>query len=175
MEARGISGGELARRTGFTAQYINSLRSKERGARLPLDTARRLSHALGVSVEWLTAGTGQRERLSDVYPIFVARRSESGTFVEPYASRAEAIALLATTVEPEVIAALRTTVPPDRDADPGRDFWIERARQLAGDLRRIKQDPVLRGEGTRGEAARPPDEDGATSKHAPPTARKRAK
>ena len=64
--ARGITGGELARRAGFSAQYINSLRSKERGARLPLDTARRLAHALGVSVDWLTAGIGPRERLSDV-------------------------------------------------------------------------------------------------------------
>ena len=41
MEARGLSGGELARRIGFTAQYVNSLRSGDRGARLPLDTARR--------------------------------------------------------------------------------------------------------------------------------------
>ena len=42
MEARGLSGGDLARRTGFSSQYVNSLRSGDRGARLPLDTAKKL-------------------------------------------------------------------------------------------------------------------------------------
>jgi hypothetical protein len=36
--------------------------ARGRGARLPLDTARRLAHALAVSVEWLSHGTGPRER-----------------------------------------------------------------------------------------------------------------
>jgi transcriptional regulator with XRE-family HTH domain len=150
MEARGISGGELGRRSGFTAQYINSMRSKERGARLPLDTARRLAHALGVAVEWLTVGTGPRERLSDVYPIYVEGSPESASPSpsDRYASRAEAIALLSTTVEPEVITALRGVVPDDPDTDPGRDHWIEYAKSLAADLRRIKADPVLSGRGT---------------------------
>src|SRR5262245_47285907 len=129
MEARAITGGELARRTGFTPQYINSLRSKERGARLPLDTARKLSHALGISVEWLTTGTGRRERLSDVYPVFVEGDTEA-PLTDRYPTRGEAVALLATTVEPEVIAALRAVVPPNPDVDPGRDFWIERAKGL---------------------------------------------
>jgi transcriptional regulator with XRE-family HTH domain len=139
MDARGLSGGELARRTGFTSQYINSLRSKDRGARLPLDTARRLAHALGVSVEWLTKGSGPRERLSDVYPVVAPDASTP----DPYGSRAEAIALLSTTVEPEVIAALRAVVPDDPSADPGREYWIAYARELARDLRRIKADPEL--------------------------------
>ena len=43
MAARGFSGGELARRTGFTAQYINNMKNGERGGRLTLDTARKLS------------------------------------------------------------------------------------------------------------------------------------
>ena len=145
---RGISGGELGRRAGFSAQYMNSLRSKERGARLPIDTARRLAHALGVSVEWLTAGTGPRERLSDVYPIYVEPAApESATQPELYPSRREAIALLSTTVEPEVIAALRAVVPDDPEVDPGREHWIEYAKHLARDLRRIKADPVLTGRG----------------------------
>lgn len=148
MQARGITGGELARRSGFTAQYINSLRSKDRGARLPLDTARRLAHALGVSVEWLTAGTGPRERLSDVYPVYNPDSPDSSR--DRYPSRAEAIALLATTAPAEVIAALRTAVPDEPDADPGRDYWIDYARELAKDLRRIQRDPDL---GTR--ASRP--------------------
>ncbi len=151
MEARGLSGGELARRSGFTSQYINSLRSKGRGARLPLDTARRLAHALAVSVEWLSHGTGPRERLSDVYPVF-AEGVQEAAVTELYPSRAEAVALLATTVEPEVIAALRAAVPEDPDVDPGRDFWIARARELTRDLRRIRQDPEL----TPG-AAKPPE------------------
>jgi transcriptional regulator with XRE-family HTH domain len=146
MEARGLSGGELARRTGFTPQYINSLRSKERGARLPLDTARRLAHALGVAVEWLTAGTGPRERLSDVYPVYAEPvPPESATWSDRYPCRAEAIALLSTTVEPEVLSALRSTVPKDPDVDPGLDFWIARARELVAALRGIKADPVLTG------------------------------
>ncbi len=155
ITARGISGGELGRRAGFSAQYINSLRSKERGARLPLDTARRLAHALGVSVEWLTSGTGPRERLSDVYPIYVEGGAppESASFSERYPSRAEAIALLETTVEPEVIAALRTTVPEDPETDPGREHWIEYARHLVRDLQRIKSDPLLNG-GDPGKKAR---------------------
>src|SRR6185295_16952011 len=69
METRRLTGGELARRAGFTSQYINSLRSGGRGARLPLETARKLAHALGVSVDWLTKGDGQRERLSDVFVV----------------------------------------------------------------------------------------------------------
>src|SRR6186997_3245578 len=99
MEARGLSGGELARKTGFTAQYINSLRNKERGGRLPLDTVRRLAHALAVSVEWLSHGTGPRERLSDVYPVYTGG---SGAPSERYSGRAEALALLETTASPEV-------------------------------------------------------------------------
>jgi transcriptional regulator with XRE-family HTH domain len=148
MEARGMSGGELGRRAGFTSQYINSLRSKDRGARLPLDTARRLAHALAVSVEWLSHGTGPRERLSDVYPVF-----QSGEASDRYPSRAEAVALLETTVDPEVIAALRATLPDPADADPGRDFWIARAKELARDLRRIKADPELSAGGTKAPAS----------------------
>jgi transcriptional regulator with XRE-family HTH domain len=168
ISARGITGGELARRTGFSAQYINSMRSGERGARLPLETARKLAHALGVSVEWLTSGTGPRERLSDVYPIYVegAPPPESAPpftmgpraapnpaapvapLTDRYPSRAEAIALLATTVEPEVIAALRAVVPDDPEEDPGRAYWIEQAKGLVKDLRRIKADPVLNGRET---------------------------
>ena len=164
MAARGISGGELGRRSGFSAQYINSMRSKERGARLPLDTARRIAHALGISVEWLTVGTGRRERLSDVYPVYVEPGSsagppESASFLEQYPSRGEAIALLATTVEPEVLSALRTAVPPDAETDPGRAYWIDRARELVHDLRQIKADPGFRGDGAppaSEHAARPP-------------------
>jgi transcriptional regulator with XRE-family HTH domain len=175
MAARGISGGELGRRSGFSAQYINSMRSKERGARLPIDTARRIAHALGISVEWLTVGTGRRERLSDVYPVYVdggagAGPPESATFVEQYPSRAETIALLATTVEPEVLSALRTAVPPDAEVDPGRTYWIDRARELVRDLREIKSDP-----GFRVEPA-PPSEQATPSRGGPPpTGRKKAK
>ncbi|HEX2873884.1 MAG TPA: helix-turn-helix transcriptional regulator [Polyangiaceae bacterium] len=140
MEARALSGGELARRTGFTSQYVNSLRSKGRGARLPLDTARRLAHALAVSVEWLTNGTGPRERLSDVYPVY---REPELALSDRYPSRGEAIALLETTVAPEVIAALRASLPENPETDPGRDYWIERARELVRDLQRIQGDPVL--------------------------------
>ena len=143
MESRRLSGGELARRAGFTSQYINSLRSGDRGARLPLDTARKLAHALGVSVDWLTKGDGPRERLSDV---FVVGQSASAPRApapsDLYPSRAEAIALLATYVAPEVIQALRAAVPED-GVDPGRDYWIRYAKDLARDLRRIKDDPEL--------------------------------
>jgi transcriptional regulator with XRE-family HTH domain len=147
MQARGLSGGELARRSGFTSQYVNSLRAGERGARLPLDTARKLAHALGVSVDWLTKGEGPRERLSDV---FVVGASGPAAAVRPpapsdlYPSRAEAVALLAKVVEPEVIEALRTVVP-EGEGDPGREFWIAYARELARDLRRITNDPDLNG------------------------------
>jgi transcriptional regulator with XRE-family HTH domain len=157
MDARGITGGELGRRTGFSAQYINSLRSKERGARLPLDTARKLAAALGVSVEWLTSGNGPRERLSDVYPIYVDGTSpESATFHERYPGRAEAVALLSTTVEPEVINALRAVVPEDPEADPGRESWIDYARNLVRDLLRIKADPLLNGTAPRPPPPPPP-------------------
>ena len=175
MAARGISGGELGRRSGFSAQYINSMRSKERGARLPIDTARRIAQALGISVEWLTVGTGRRERLSDVYPVYVdggsAAGPESATFVEQYPSRAETVALLATTVEPEVLTALRTAVPPDAEVDPGRAYWIDRARELVRDLREIKADPGFRAEGS------PPLSEQAVSSRItpPPTGRKKAK
>jgi transcriptional regulator with XRE-family HTH domain len=145
MESRALSGGELARRAGFTSQYVNSLRSGDRGARLPLDTARKLAHALGVSVDWLTKGEGPRERLSDV---FVVGSSGAATPYRPpapsdlYPSRAEAIALLANVAQPEVIEALRAVVP-ETDGDPGREFWIAYAKDLAKDLRRITNDPDL--------------------------------
>ena len=158
MDARGLSGGELARKTGFTAQYINSLRNKDRGAHLPLDTVRHLAQALAVSVEWLSSGSGPRERLSDVYPVF------AGVDAAPpdrYPGRAEAIALLETTVEPEVVAALRASLPTDPEVDPGRDFWIERAKELTRDLRRIQADPDLSG------AGRPPESGWQKSPFAP--------
>lgn len=148
MEARGLSGGELARRAGFTAQYVNSLRSGERGARLPIETARRLAHAMGVSVDWLTRGEGPRERLSDVYVVGAAydptKRGSSYDLpaADPYPSRVETIALLRTSVAPEIIDALRAASPPG-DEDPGRDYWISYAKELARDLKRIKDDPDL--------------------------------
>lgn len=152
MEARRLTGGELARRAGFTSQYINSLRSGGRGARLPLDTARKLAHALGVTVDWLTRGDGPRERLSDVYVVGVGSPAPDTTGVrpggrtlptsDPYPSRAEAIALLAAYTAPEVIEALRAAVPDD-GLDPGREHWIKYAKDLARDLRRIKEDPDL--------------------------------
>lgn len=137
MTSRGLSGGELARRAGFTSQYVNSLRSGARGERLPIETARRLAAALGVSVEWLTKGEGPRERLSDVY---VVGRAPAPSDLFP--SRAEAIALLGKYVEPEVIEALRAHVP-ENGVDPGREFWIKYAKELGRDLRRIKEDPDL--------------------------------
>ncbi len=138
MAARGFSGGELARRAGFTSQYVNSLKSGERGGRLPLDTARRLAHALAVSVDWLTRGEGSRERLSDVYPVVSPPADAAPS--DRYPGRAEAIALLANIVPPEVITALRAAVP-EGDADPGREWWLAYAKELARDLRRIKDDP----------------------------------
>lgn len=148
MESRNLSGGELARRAGFTSQYVNSLRAGDRGARLPLDTARKIAAALGVSVDWLVKGEGPRERLSDV---FVVGPSGDPGPMRPrapsdiYPSRGEAIALLAKVVEPEVIEALRMVVP-EGEGDPGREFWIAYAKDLARDLRRIKADPDLTGE-----------------------------
>jgi len=138
MEARGFSGGELARRTGFTAQYVNSLKNGERGSRLPLDTARKLAHALAVSVDWLTRGEGPRERLSDVYP--VAAVAEPAPQTDRFAGRAEAIALLARITPPEVIDALRAVVPNPEGFDPGREWWLSYAKDLARDFRRIQED-----------------------------------
>jgi len=148
MNARGVTGVELAKRTGFTSQYINSLKNGERGARLPHGTASRLAHALGVSVEWLTQGTGARERLSDVFPVAPPSYdddppSRSG-FYERYPSRAEVVALLANTAAPEVLAALRIAVPKDPSLDPGRDYWIAHAKDLARDLRKIHADPAFK-------------------------------
>lgn len=143
MEARGLSGGELARRIGFTAQYVNSLRNGDRGARLPLDTARRIAAALGVSVDWLTKGEGPRERLSDVYPALQGQVLDTPLpRSDFYPSRAEAVALLASVVAPEVIEALRAVVP-EGNEDPGREWWIAYAKDLARDLKRIKDDPDL--------------------------------
>ncbi|NUO53865.1 MAG: helix-turn-helix transcriptional regulator [Polyangiaceae bacterium] len=146
MEARGLSGGELARRSGFTSQYINSLRNKDRGARLPHDTARKLAASLGVAVEWLVSGNGPRERLSDVYPVYQGGDAPASGYTDRYPSRIEAIALLASTAPPEVIQALLAVVPDDPSQDPGRGFWIDYAKQLASDLRRIKNDPAFSGE-----------------------------
>jgi transcriptional regulator with XRE-family HTH domain len=135
----------IARRAGFTSQYINSLRSGGRGARLPLDTARKLAHALGVSVDWLTKGDGPRERLSDVFVVGAGGTAVRRDVQQPsdlYPSRAEAVALLTPHVAPEVIEALRAAVPED-DIDPGRDHWIKYAKELSRDLKRIKDDPDL--------------------------------
>ncbi|MFO0552871.1 MAG: helix-turn-helix transcriptional regulator [Polyangiaceae bacterium] len=149
MEARSLSGSELARRSGFTAQYISSLRSKDRGARLPHDTAKRLAAALGVSVEWLVQGAGPRERLSDVYPVYQPDADEPASgFVDRYPTRTEAIALLASTVAPEVLRALLAASPPEPGKDPGRSYWIDYARALVKDLNKIKADPAFQaGEG----------------------------
>lgn len=142
MQSRGLSGGELARRAGFTSQYVNSLRAGDRGARLPLDTARKLAHALGVSVDWLTKGEGPRERLSDVYVLGANGVARPAAPSDLFPSRAEAIALLTNHAAPEVIEALRAVVP-ETGSDPGRDWWIAYAKDLARDLKRIKEDPDL--------------------------------
>jgi transcriptional regulator with XRE-family HTH domain len=148
MDARGVTGAMLAKRTGFTSQYINSLKNGERGNRLPHDTAQKLAAALGVTVEWLVSGSGARERLSDVFPVAppsydVDPPSRSG-FYERYPSRAEVVALLSNTAPPEVIAALRIAVPKDPSVDPGRDFWIAHAKELARDLKKIHADPAFK-------------------------------
>ena len=100
-----------------------------------------------MSVDWLTKGEGPRERLSDVFVVgpggqAVPHRPSLPS--DAYPSRSEAIALLAKVVEPEIIEALRSVVP-DSDGDPGREFWIAYAKELARDLRRIKDDPDLNG------------------------------
>lgn len=154
MTARGLSGGELARRAGFTSQYVNSLRAGDRGARLPIDTARKLAHALGVSVDWLTRGEGPRERLSDVFVVGASGVAEPVAAPDRYPSRAEAIALLAKFVAPEVIEALRAAIP-EGEEDPGRDYWIGYAKDLARDLRRIETDPDLGGRRERDRDAPP--------------------
>ena len=151
MEARSLSGSELARRTGFTSQYINSLRNKDRGGRLPHDTARRLATSLGVSLEWLISGSGPRERLSDVYPVYRPDDEPASGYVDKYPSRTEAIALLASVVAADVIRALLTVIPPNPAKDPGRLFWIDYAKQLARDYRRIQADPAF----SEGEADEP--------------------
>jgi transcriptional regulator with XRE-family HTH domain len=154
MQTRNVSGVELARRSGFTSQYINSLKNGERGNRLPHETATKLAHALGVTVEWLVHGTGARDRLSDVYPVAPPRPpaydddppSRSGFHerdIERYPSRAEACALLANAVAREVLVALRSAVPPDPAVDPGREWWIAHAKELARDLRKIHADPAF--------------------------------
>lgn len=137
MDEQHVSGGELARRTGFTPQYINSLKSKERGGRLPIETAQKLAQSLGVSLDWLTRGEGPKEppRQSDVFPIH-------GGQDDRYPTRGEVCALLATHAAPEVLAALKAVVTKG-DVDPGRDFWIDYARDLTRALRRIKADPVF--------------------------------
>jgi transcriptional regulator with XRE-family HTH domain len=167
MEARGISGGELARRTGFTPQYINSMRSKERGGRLPHDTAQRLAQALGITVEWLTAGTGQRERLSDVFPIYTGAEAEPASATERYPSRAEVVALLRKRHPAEVIDALRAAVPKDPGVDPGRQYWLDHARELALELQRIQADPVLSGEAQGTDTMAPPPTEGRPQEGAP--------
>lgn len=147
MQARGLSGSELARRTGFTAQYINSLKSKERGGRLPHDTAKRLAASLAVTVEWLVSGSGPRDRLSDVYPVYQPDADEPASgYVDRFPSRTEAIALLVSSVAPEVIRALLAASPADPSKDPGRAYWIDYAKQLVKDLNRIRSDPTFSGE-----------------------------
>jgi hypothetical protein len=90
--------------------------------------------------------------------------------VERYPSRAEAIALLSTSVPPEVLGALRTVVPSDPEVDPGRDFWIDYARDLVRDLRRIKADPDFSSTQAPSSTIMPVSRD-----RPPPTARKKTK
>ena len=80
--------------------------------------------------------------------MFVVGSSGTATPYRPpapsdlYPSRAEAIALLVNVAQPEVIEALRAVVP-ETEGDPGREFWIAYAKDLAKDLRRITNDPDL--------------------------------
>src|SRR5207302_2477876 len=93
--------------------------------------------------DWLTRGEGARERLSDVYPVAAPQEPAPS---DRYPGRAEAIALLVNITPPEVIAALRAAVP-DGDGDPGREWWLAYAKELARDFRRIKDDPDFDPEG----------------------------
>ncbi len=69
-----------------------------------------------------------------------------------FPSRGEAIALLSSVAPPEVIAALREVVP-ETNGDPGREFWIDCAKELTRTFRRIKEDPDFGGEGAPGDRA----------------------
>jgi transcriptional regulator with XRE-family HTH domain len=146
MLQRGMSGGDLARKTNLSSQYINSLRNKDRGARPPLETARRLASALEVSVEWLMGSDGQpSDPGSRSTPLPPSSRSAIGSSSDPYTSRAVVIALLTgSEVAPAVIAALRQVLPDDPAIDPGNEFWIHKARALTLMFRTIQEDPVLR-------------------------------
>ena len=100
-----------------------------------------------MAVDWLTKGEGPRERLSDVFVVGASGHAvphRPPALSERYPSRSEAIALLTKVVEPEIIEALRSVVP-ESDGDPGREFWIAYAKDLARALRRIKDDPDLNG------------------------------
>ena len=59
MAERGISGADLARRTGLTEPYISQLRKGHRGNPTG-DTVAKLADALDVSTDWLLAGVGPR-------------------------------------------------------------------------------------------------------------------
>ena len=63
--------------------------------------------------------------------------------MDRYPSRTEAIALLESMVAADVIRALLAVVPPNPAKDPGRAFWIDYAKQLTRDYRRIQADPAF--------------------------------
>jgi transcriptional regulator with XRE-family HTH domain len=136
LETRNLAAGALSVNAGLARSHIGGILRGNEESNLRESTARKIAKAADVSVAWLMTGQGPREPYveAEVVPLYPNAVVSSG---DPYPSRTQVLLLLRGTVPDKVLDALRV-VTPAGGLDPGREWWIQHARELVRDLRAIE-------------------------------------
>jgi transcriptional regulator with XRE-family HTH domain len=136
LETRNLAAGALSVKAGLARSHIGGILRGNEESNLRESTARKIANAADVSVAWLMTGQGPREPYveAEAVPLYPNAAPPSG---DPYPSRTQVSLLLRGTVPDKVLDALRV-VTPAGGLDPGREWWIQHARELVRDLRAIE-------------------------------------
>lgn len=136
LEARNLAAGALSLQAGLARSHVGAILRGREISNLREPTARKLSKAANVSVAWLMTGQGPREPYTEeeLVPIYPETASLAN---DPFPSRTQVLVLLRGSVSDKVLDALRVAIPPGKE-DPGRDWWIDHARELVRDLKAIE-------------------------------------
>jgi transcriptional regulator with XRE-family HTH domain len=136
LERRNLAAGALSLKAGLARSHLGGILRSTEESNLREATARKIAKAADVSVAWLMTGQGPREPYveAEVVPLYPNAVMSSE---DPYLSRTQVLLLLRGTVPDKVLDALRV-VTPAGGLDPGREWWIQHARELVRDLRAIE-------------------------------------
>lgn len=138
LETRNLAAGALSLKAGLARSHIGGILRGREISNLRESTARKIAKAANVSVAWLATGQGPREPYTEAeaVPLYPSSTASSD---DPYPSRTQVILLLRGTVPEKVLDALRVATFPE-GGDPGREWWIQQAREIVHDLKVIEAD-----------------------------------